>query len=227
MNYYFITYGLSLIAIVITMGAQAFVSSSYNKYMKVRTRKGISGKEVARYILDKNGLNDIEVIEVSGYLTDHYDPKNRVIRLSSGIYNNGTIAAVSVASHECGHAIQDKEGYLFMKIRSSLVPVVNFSSYAGYIAIMLGIITSSFNLIWIGIILECAILLFQMVTLPVEIDASKKALKELNNAKLLDSEEIKNGKVMLTSAALTYVASVANTLLQILRLILLYGRRDD
>ena len=227
MDYYFITYGLSLIAIIITMGAQLFVSSSYSKYMKVRNRKEISGKEVARYILDKNGLNDIDVVEVNGYLTDHYDPKNRVIRLSSEIYHNETIAAVSVASHECGHAIQDKEGYLFMRIRSSLVPVVNFSSYAGYIAIMLGIISSSFNLIWIGIILECAILLFQMVTLPVEIDASRRALSELNNANLLSSEEIKKGKVMLTSAALTYVASVANTLLQILRLILLYGRRDD
>ena len=227
MDYYFITYGLSIIAVIITMGAQMFVSSSYSKYMKIRNRKGISGKEVARYILDKNGLNDIDVVEVSGYLTDHYDPRNRVIRLSGDIYNNGTIAAVSVASHECGHAVQDKDGYLFMRIRSSLVPVVNFSSYAGYIAIMLGIFASSFHLIWIGIILECAILLFQIITLPVEIDASRRALKELDNSNLLDSEEIKNGRVMLTSAALTYVASVANVLLQILRLILLYGRRDD
>lgn len=227
MDYYFITYGLSLIAVIITMGAQIFVSSSYSKYMKVRNRKGISGKEVARYILDNNDLSDIEVVEVNGYLTDHYDPKNRVIRLSSEIYNNGTIASVSVASHECGHAIQDKDGYLFMRIRSSLVPVVNFSSYAGYIAIMLGIIASSFNLIWIGIILECAILLFQLVTLPVEIDASRRALRQLDNSNLLDNNEIKKSKVMLISAALTYVASVFNALLQILRLILLYGRRED
>ena len=126
-----------------------------------------------------------------------------------------------------GHAIQDKDGYFFMRIRSSLVPIVNFSSYAGYIAIVLGIIASSFNLIWIGIILEIVILLFQIVTLPVEIDASRRALKELDYAHFLNSDELKLGKMMLASAALTYVASVANALLQILRLILLYGRRDD
>lgn len=227
MNYYFISYGLTLIAALITIVAQGFVSGSYNKYSKVRNNRGLTGKEVARYILDKNSLEDIEVVEASGYLTDHYDPGNKVVRLSSNIYNGTSIASVSVASHECGHAIQDKDGYLFMRVRSSLVPVVNFSSYAGYIAIMLGIIASSFNLIWIGIILEMVILLFQIVTLPVEINASKRALKEVESANFFSTDEFNMGKTMLISAALTYVASVCNTLLQILRLILLYGRRDD
>lgn len=227
MDYYFISYGLTLIAALITVAAQAFVSGSYNKYSNVRNERGITGKEAARYVLDKNGLNNINVVEVKGYLTDHYDPKNKVIRLSSNIYNGSSIAAVSVACHECGHAIQDKDGYLFMRIRSSLVPIVNFSSYAGYLAIVFGILASSFNLIWIGIILEIVILLFQLITLPVEINASSRALKELDYAHFLNSRELKSGKVMLTSAALTYVASVASTLLQILRLILLFGRRED
>ena len=134
---------------------------------------------------------------------------------------------MAIACHECGHALQDKNKYLFMRIRSSLVPIVNFSSYLGYIAIMIGIIASSFSIIWIGIILEMIILLFQIVTLPVEIDASRRALKEIEHASFFSNVELKQGKLMLVSAALTYVASVANTLLQILRLILIYGRRDD
>ena len=227
MDYYFISYGLTLIAALITIVAQGFVSGSYNKYSKIRTKRGMTGREVARYILDKNDLENIDVVEVSGHLTDHYDPSSKVVRLSSNIYNGSSVASVSVASHECGHAMQDKDGYLFMRVRSSLVSVVNFSSYAGYAAIMLGIVASSFNLIWIGIILEMAILLFQIVTLPVEINASRRALKEIESANFLSDNEFGMGKTMLISAALTYVASVANALLQILRLILLYGRRDD
>ena len=227
MNYYFISYGLTIIAVVITLLAQGFISSSYNKYSKIINKKGITGKEAARHILDQNGLKNIDVVEVGGHLTDHYDPKNKVVRLSSNVYRNNTIAAVAVACHECGHAIQDKDGYVFMRFRSLLVPVVNFSSYAGYIAITLGILASSFNLIWIGILLEVAILLFQIITLPVEINASKRALKQIEIEKILDQNELKQGKTMLISAALTYVASVASTLLQILRLILLFGRRED
>ena len=227
MNYYFISYGLTGIALIITLLAQGFVQGSYSKYAKVNNNKKITGREAARKILDKNGLTNIDVVETHGYLSDHYDPKNKVVRLSSNIYGGASIASVSVACHECGHAIQDKDGYLFMRIRSSLVPVVNFSSYAGYIAITLGIVASSFNLIWIGIILEMMILLFQLITLPVEINASKRALTEIKNEHLLENEEIKQGKIMLTSAALTYVASVVDALLQIFRLILIYGRRDN
>lgn len=227
MDYYFISYGLTLISLIITLLAQCFVSSSYNKYSKIKNKRCITGYTAARYILDKNGLEEVKILETSGHLTDHYDPKNKVIKLSSEVYYNDSIGAVSVACHECGHAIQDKENYKFMRIRASLVPFVNFSSYAGYIAIVLGILFSSFNLIWLGIIAEVLILLFQVITLPVEIDASKKALRELDYAHFLDSNELKQGKIMLTSAALTYVASVATTLIQILRLILIFGRRED
>ena len=224
---FFIVYGLVIISILITLGAQAFISSSYNKYSKVNTEKTMTGAEVARKLLDKHGLKDIKVQQVQGYLSDHYDPKNRVIRLSDGIYGKSTIAAVSVACHECGHAIQDKNGFLFLRIRSTLVPFANICSYLGYIAILIGSLMSFLGLVWVGIIAEMVILLFQLVTLPVEFDASKRGLKEVKEEKILNSKELKGGKTMLTSAALTYVASLATTIIQILRLILIYGRRND
>ena len=227
MDYYFVTYGLTIISLIITILAQIFVSSTYSKYSKVRNKRGITGAEAARAILDKNGLEKVNVVETSGYLSDHYDPTHKVVRLSTSNYRNDSIGAVAVACHECGHAIQDKEGYIFMIIRSQIVPIVNFASYAGYIAIVVGMFFGSMNLIWIGILSEIAILIFQLITLPVEIDASKKALKELENSNYLTQEELNQSKIILTSAALTYVASVANTLIQILRLILIYGRRDD
>ena len=179
MDYYFISYGLTIGAMIIVLVAQAFVSGCYNKYSKIRNIKGITGGEVARDVLDNNGLGDVDVVETGGNLTDHYDPKRKVVRLSRSVYHGDSIASVAVACHECGHAIQDKNGYLFMRIRSSLVPIVNISSYAGYFAIMFGILASSFNLIWTGIILEMVILLFQIITLPVEFDASRRALAEL------------------------------------------------
>lgn len=227
MDYVFISYGLTFIALIITLLAQAFVSGSYSKYSKIRNEKGWTGKEVARYILDNYGLSDIDVVETGGYLSDHYDPKNRVIRLSKNNYREASIASVAVACHECGHALQDKEKYLFFKIRSALVPVVNFSSYAGYFAILLGCIFGSLDLIWLGIFAEIVILLFQLVTLPVEINASRRGLKELKNSNYLTNNEISGGKVMLTAAASTYVASVASTVIEILRLILMFGRRED
>ena len=223
----FIVYGLIAISLLITMGAQAFITSSYNKYSKINTTKGLTGAEVARRLLDKHGLNDIKVQETSGYLSDHYDPKARVIRLSEGIFGKSSIAAVSVACHECGHAIQDKNNFIFLRIRSSMVPVVNLCSYAGYIAIVLGGILSMMGLIWAGIIAEMVILLFQLVTLPVEFDASKRGLKEVKEENILTESELGGGKVMLTSAALTYVASVATAIIQIVRLVLIYGRRND
>lgn len=222
-----VVYGLTFISLIITMAAQAFVSSSYSKYSKIKNERGITGAEAARYILDKNGLNNIYVVETGGYLTDHYDPTKKVIRLSRNVYRDASIGAAAVACHECGHAIQDKENYKFMRIRSSLVPIVNFSSYAGYFAIMFGLLFSSQNLIWLGILTEIIILLFQVITLPVEINASKRALTELDYSHMFNSKELKQGKTMLTAAALTYVASIATTIIQILRLILMFGRRDD
>lgn len=209
------------------MGAQIFINSAYSKYKKVPNAQGKSGADVAREILDKNGLSNIYVVETKGHLTDHYDPKRKVIRLSSEIYHNESIASVAVAAHECGHAIQDKDNYSFMRIRAALVPFVNLSSYAGYFAIVIGIITGLANLIWLGILFEVVILLFQLVTLPVEIDASKRALKQLENEDILNSAELQKGKLILTAAAMTYVASVASAVLELLRLILIYGDRDN
>ena len=219
-------YGLTILSIVIVLGAQIYVSSSYKKYSKIKNEKGITGKEAARYILDKNGLENIKVVETGGHLSDHYDPSKKVIRLSSSVYNDDSVGSVAVAAHECGHAIQDKQGYMFMKIRSALVPITTFSSYAGYLAIIIGIIFASLKLIWIGIILEVIILLFQLVTLPVEIDASKRALKEIKAGDLLTTKEHKGAKTMLTAAALTYVASVAAAILELVRLVLMFGRND-
>ena len=178
-------------------------------------------------MLDKHGLSNIQVVETNGYLTDHYDPTNKVIKLSKNVYRDSTIASVSVAAHECGHAIQDKENYMFLRIRSALVPIVNFSSNAGYFAILLGCIFGSLNLIWIGIIAEIVILLFQIITLPVEINASKRALKELDHIHFFNSNELAESKTMLTAAALTYVASIVTTLIQVLRLIFMFGNRRD
>ena len=218
---------LMIISLVITLGAQLFVSGAYSKYSKVKNKKRMSGSEAARYILDKNGLEDVKVRRVGGYLSDYYDPRNKTVNLSSANYENASVGALSVACHECGHAIQDKVGYTFMRIRAALVPFVNFSSYAGYFAILFGCLFDSMNLIWFGIFAEMVILLFQIVTLPVEIDASKRAIKELDKYELLDKDELSGGKTMLTAAALTYVASVATTVIQILRLILTFGGRDD
>lgn len=227
MSDFFIYYGLTIIALIITLGAQTFISSAYGKYKKVKNTKGLSGAEAARIILDSNGLQNVRVEATSGYLSDHYDPKSKVVRLSTDNYRNASIGAVSVAAHECGHAIQDKENYSFMRIRASLVPIVNFSSYAGYFAILMGCLLGSLDLIWVGILFEVVILIFQLITLPVETDASKRALKKIEEYELLTEKEQKAGKTVLTAAALTYVASVATAIIQILRLILLYGNREE
>ncbi len=224
---FFIIYGLGIISLIIVLAAQAFVTTSYNKYSKVQATKGLTGSEVARLILDKHGLQDVKVVETSGNLSDHYDPKAKVVRLSEGIYGKSTVAGVAVACHECGHAIQHKEGYTFLRIRSAMVPFVNLCSYAGYIAILLGSIFSALGLIWAGIIAEVVILVFQLITLPVEFDASRRGLKEVREGQYLIEKEYSNGKTMLTAAALTYVASVAAAVIQILRLVLIYGRRND
>ena len=215
MDNFFILYGLTLIGVVITFLAEVFVTSSYKKYGKISNKRGMTGREAARYLLDKNGLSDIKIERTSGFLTDHYDPINKVIRLSKTNYDEASIASVAVACHECGHAIQDKEGYFFLRFRNMLIPVVNFSSKFGYFAIVFGCLFASFSLVWLGIILEMVI------------DASRRALKELDYAHFFTSQELDDGKVMLTAAALTYVASILTTLLELIRLIMIFGRRDD
>lgn len=223
----FISYGLIIIAMIISMSAQGYISRWYNKTSQMNNTKGLTGKEIARQILDKNDLHHVKVEHIEGNLTDHYDPSSKTVRLSDGIYNESTVAAISVASHECGHAIQDKDGYLFLKIRRSIVPLVNLASRLGYVAILLGFILSLVGLIKIGIIAECVILLFQLITLPVEFDASRRALKKIEENDMVTKSEHHYATKMLTSAALTYVAAVTSTLLSILRLVLIFaGNRD-
>ncbi len=221
------TYFLVLIGLLITIVAQIFVSTSYSKYKKIKTKSQLDGFEVARKILDSNGLKNVDIVEIQGELTDHYDPTRKVVRLSSHVFHDATIASASVAAHECGHAVQDKEGYFFLKLRSTILPFVNFSTKAGYISIVLGLIFGYVNLLWIGIFLELAILFFQLVTLPVEINASKRAEEFLKKEALIEKKEQDGSKKMLTAAAMTYVASVVTALLQILRLILIATNRND
>ena len=228
MDYVTINYTLPFIGFIITLIAQIYVNNSYNKYKYQGLKNKRTGFEVARKILDNNGLKDINIEQVSGNLTDHYDPKKKVIRLSTDIYKGDTIAAASVAAHECGHAIQHKEKYTFLKIRTSLVPIVNFSTKLGYIAVMIGLTFSSYKIAIIGLILLLAMLLFQIITLPVEFNASSRAKKQLIDLNIIDNYELQDSKTMLNAAALTYVASVLTTLLQILRLALIvFGKRDD
>lgn len=227
MENYFLSEFLLLIGFVITIAAQIYVNSSYKKYRKVSNEKGLSGFEVAKTILESKGFADVYVTEVKGNLSDHYDPSRKVVRLSTDIFHGTTIASASVAAHEVGHVIQDMEGYSFMRFRSAIFPLVNFSSYAGYFAILIGIIFGFTDLIWLGIGLEIIILLFQLITLPVEFDASRRAKEELEKNKLLNKNEIEGSSKMLRAAALTYVASVLTTILQILRLVIMFSGRDD
>ena len=212
--------------IIIPLIAQVRVNGAYSKYKKEKNSNKLSGFEVARKILDSNGLEDVYVVETSGNLTDHYDPSRKVIKLSRDIFHGDTIAAASVAAHECGHAIQDKDNYTFMKIRSFLVPLVNFVSGFSWVVIVIGLFTEIFNIFIFGISLISITLLFQLVTLPVEFDASKRAQNELDKLNLVSNDEMVGVKNMLSAAAMTYVASVLTSVLEILRLLMLFNDRD-
>lgn len=226
-SYLLIDYGLPLLGVLITALAQLFINRSYNKYRLVETKKKMTGAKTARAILDANGLTNIKINKVSGKLTDHYDPKKKTINLSREIYEGDSIASVSVAAHECGHAIQDKDNYTFLRIRASLVPIVNFSSKFGYIVVIIGLIFNIIGLAKFGIFLLLLILLFQLVTLPVEFNASSRAGSQLLSLNILSDYEQDDSKTMLKAAAFTYVASLMSTLLQILRLALIVIGRDD
>ena len=215
-----------LVTLVITLSSQAYINSVYKKTKKIKTNSNISGYETARRILDSNGLKNVQIQEVGGVLSDHYDPKTKTVRLSTEVYRESSIAAVSVAAHECGHAIQDKNNYFFLRFRSFLFPLVSFASRIGYLIIVISIFASLLKLLWIGILLECVILLFQIVTLPVEFNASSRALKQVVDLGIVSREENKNCRKMLKAAALTYVASVATAVIEILRLVLIARGRD-
>ena len=227
-EYLFIDYGLPFLGLLITAIAQIIVTSNYNKYRIEHTRKNITGASVARQILDKNGLKEVKIEKISGNLTDHYNPKNKTVSLSEDIYGGSCNASISVAAHECGHAIQHKEGYIFLKIRSFLVPFTNFSTKIGYFVVVIGLIFNLLGVAKFGIYLLLVILLFQLVTLPVEFNASSRAKKQLNKLNIVTEDEDSGVKSMLLAAAFTYVASLVSTLLQILRLALIvFSRNDD
>lgn len=223
---YYGSWAIIGISLLITLCAQFFVTTTYSKYKKVQNKNKKTGFETAREILDKNGLNDLYVVETQGNLTDHYDPKRNTIRLSSEVFHGTSVAACAVAAHEVGHALQYKEGYTPIKIRNSIIPLVNFSSSAGYFAILISFITGLTNLLWIGIALEIIILLFQLLTLPVEFNASKRAKEQLTKEQILDNSEINGANTMLTAAAMTYVASVVTAILEIVRLVLIARDND-
>lgn len=231
-GYYFDpTYILIIIAAIISLIAQWRVNSAFSKYSRVASMSGMTGAQAARMILQSNGINDVSVKRISGKLTDHYNPSTKVLNLSESVYGSTSVAAIGVAAHECGHAIQHARGYFPLSLRTALVPVANIGSQLSWVFIIVGAILS-FNqtLITIGIIMFSAAVLFQLVTLPVEFNASARALEQLESNGILYRDEVSQTRKVLSAAALTYVAAAATAILQLLRLIILFGgrgRRDD
>lgn len=227
--YYDWTYFLLLIGALISMIASARVKSTYAKYGKVRSHLGMTASEAARKILDDAGLRHIRIERISGDLTDHYSPKEQILRLSDTTINSTSIAAIGVAAHECGHAIQHSRQYAPLTIRNSIVPVVNLGSKLSMPMILLGLLLSISGLLKLGILFFSFSLLFQLITLPVEFDASARALRILGDTQMLYEDELKGAKKVLSAAAMTYVAAAIASFLSLLRLIILFGgrRRDD
>ncbi len=224
------TYFLVLIGAVLSMIASAKVNSTFNKFSKVRSASGMTGAEAAQRILQQNGIYDVAVEHVSGNLTDHYDPKNKVLRLSDATYASNSIAAVGVAAHECGHALQHNVGYLPLRIRSAIVPAANIGSKLGIPIILLGVLLgSNYFLIELGIWVFSLAVLFQIVTLPVEFNASNRAMVMMERYGILGGDELRSTRKVLSAAAMTYVAAAASSILQLLRLVILFGggRRRD
>ncbi|HOP53376.1 MAG: zinc metallopeptidase [Bacillota bacterium] len=224
------TFIILIPALLFAFYAQFKVQSAFQKYSQMQSQKGYTGAQVARDILDRVGLTDVPVEITRGRLTDHYDPKNRVMRLSPEVYNGNSIAALGVAAHETGHAIQHMEGYSFLNLRNAIYPVAAFGSQAAFPIFFIGLLFGSgvgYTLMTLGIYMFLAALVFQVITLPVEFNASSKALMLLNNGNYLTVDETNKAKKVLTAAALTYVAAVAMAAAQILRLLILRGSRRD
>ena len=227
-SYYFDpTYVLVIIAFLLTLFASMGVKSTFSKYNDVRSSRGITAASAARQILDANGLQNIRIEHVSGDLTDHYSPNENVIRLSDSTYNSTSVAAIGVAAHECGHAVQHQVGYVPIKIRNGIVPIVNVCNMLSMPIFLIVLILGLGRLAMVGAILFGAVLVFQLVTLPTEINASRRAMKTLESMYLLEGDELTGARKTLTAAAMTYVAAVASTALQFLRLVLLANRRRD
>ena len=227
-HYYDPTYILVLVGAILSIVASSMVQSTYNKYAKVRSMSGMTGAQVAELILRNKGITDVRIDHVSGNLTDHYNPKTKVINLSDTVYHSQSVAALGVAAHECGHVIQHHENYAPLNFRSMLVPAANIGSKAGIPIILLGVLFG-YNpvLVQIGIWVFALSVLFQLVTLPVEFNASKRALVCLEEYGVVTREEKSQSAKVLRAAALTYVAAAAAAILQLLRLVMLFGRRDN
>ncbi len=224
-SYYMIGYLLVIVGAIIMALAQMKVSSAYNKYSKIENSRHLTGRDVAYEILNQHGLSDVQIYEVKGHLSDHYNPSNLTLNLSSEIYHGTSIASLAVAAHECGHALQHQEGYKPLTFRNIIVPVCNISQTIGWVAILLGLFIGKSSIAWLGVLLMSLMLLFQIVTLPVEFDASARALSILND-RYLTEDEYPGAKKMLTAAALTYVAAMLSTLLSLLRIVLMVMSRD-
>lgn len=228
-NYYWgfdPTMYILLPAIIFAMYAQFKVSSTTNRYLRVNTSRGYTGERTARTILDSNGLYDVRIGVVRGHLTDHYDPRNKTLRLSEDVYYGTSVTSVAVAAHECGHAIQHARGYAPLSIRNNMVPVVNFASNISWIFILMGFIMTG-PFLKLGIILFSASVLFQIITLPVEFNASRRALVQLGDLGIVDGMEVRKSRKVLIAAALTYVAAALSSILQLVRLVLISNRRND
>lgn len=219
------TFIILIPAMLFAAYAQGKIQSTFGKYLRVPGSKGISGYQVARSILDSQGLYDVRVERVSGKLTDHYDPRKTAVRLSDAVYNSSSIAAVSVAAHETGHAIQHHEGYLPLNLRSTIAPIASFGSSAAWIFIILGIVFNAFNIIMLGVYAFTAAVIFQMVTLPVEFNASSRAIALLESQGYIARDEVKPASRVLRAAALTYVAATIVALSQLLRLLVIANSR--
>ena len=224
-DYYYIV--LIIPAMLLGAFAQWKVSSTFNRYKTVNSYRRITAAEVARRILDANGLQHIRIEHVRGNLTDHYDPGNNVIRLSDSVYNSTSIASIGVAAHETGHAIQYAQNYMPIKLRNAIVPIANLGSTLSLPLILFGILIDMSGLVTFGIVAFSMVALFQLITLPVEINASNRALAILEERRFLEGDELKGAQKVLTAAALTYVAALVTSLAQLLRLILLYGKRNN
>ncbi len=218
---------ISLPALILALVAQAWVRSSYNKYLQVRNSAGLTGREAAQHLMRSAGLN-LRVERARGQLSDHYDPRNDVLRLSDGVANRASVASVAIVAHEMGHALQDANAYLPLRLRSGLVPVVNFTSWLGPILFMVGFWLNFFELAVVGVIAFSGAVVFALVTLPVEIDASRRAMQLLDRSGILQSEQERKGaRRILSAAALTYIAALAQSLSTLLYYLLLLNGRGS
>lgn len=219
---------VAIISLVLVFAAQITVKSRYSKYSKISNLRGITGEQAARAVLNSHGVYDVDVVPIGGTLTDHFDPKRKVIALSEGVYNSTSIAAVGIAAHEAGHAVQYAEGYTPIKVRTAFVPFAQYAPTVGILFVLIGALINSFNLMILGLVLYGATFVFQFITLPVEFNASRRALNAIKESSLLEGNEYFGAKKVLAAAALTYVAGMLQALLTLLYYVIrVFGNRRD